>query len=58
MKEEKKIAPWNDPDIRWVCEDHPTKEMEHRTFFLSACGGAGMPELTYENYKKGYLEKT
>ncbi len=41
-----KVAPWNDPNIKWVCEDHPTQEQEHRVFpwFWKRCGGAGMPE--------------
>lgn len=56
-KRMKKIAPWNDPDVRWVCEDHPTKDQEHRLFpfFWLRCGGAGMPEPTEENIKKGYI---
>ncbi len=41
-----KVAPWNDPNMRWVCEDHPTKDQSHRLFFGLGpeCGGAGMPE--------------
>ena len=39
-----KIAPWNDPNLRWVCENHPTKDHEHKRFFFFECGGAGMPE--------------
>ncbi len=52
-----KIAPWNDPSVRWVCEEHPTKEQEHRLFpfFWRRCGGAGMPEPTEENRRKGYI---
>lgn len=41
------IAPWNDPSIRWVCEDHPTEEQGHSMFTFTGfkeCGGAGMPE--------------
>ncbi len=39
-----KMAPWNDPTIEWVCEDHPTKEFEHKMGFFRRCGGAGMPK--------------
>lgn len=41
-----KLGPWNDPNLRWVCEDHPTKDQEHRLFFGFGreCGGAGMPD--------------
>lgn len=47
------IAPWNDPTVRWVCEDHPTEEQGHHvkawTGFRS-CGGAGMPDpKTHDN---------
>ena len=58
MKEEEKkypTAPWNDPDVRWVCEDHPTEEQGHRIgwwIFSKECGGAGMPEPTEENRRK------
>lgn len=38
------LAPWNDPSIRWVCEDHPTKEQGHRVWLFWECGGAGMPD--------------
>lgn len=46
IKEQNKISPWNDPTIRWVCEEHPTKDFEHRLLFGFGpeCGGAGMPE--------------
>lgn len=39
------LAPWNDPSVEWVCEDHPTKEQSHRLWFGFGpeCGGAGMP---------------
>lgn len=41
-----RIAPWNDPELRWVCEAHPTKDFEHRLFFGLGreCAGPGMPE--------------
>jgi len=43
---QEKVAPWNDPNIEWVCEDHHTKEQDHRLFpwFWKRCGGAGMPD--------------
>ncbi len=52
MKErtpENALAPWNDASVRWVCEEHPTKDAEHtvfnwRKFRFEECGGAGMPE--------------
>ena len=46
MSKERKVAPWNDPNVRWVCEDHPAEEQSHRLFFGFGreCGGAGMPE--------------
>jgi hypothetical protein len=52
-------APWNDSKVRWVCEDHPTKDQEHRLFpfFWKRCGGAGMPEPIEENINKGYISK-
>lgn len=55
-----KKAPWNDPEVRWVCENHPTKDQEHIVFNwkklrFERCGGAGMPEPTKENEEKGYL---
>lgn len=45
----KKIPPWDDPNVEWVCENHPTKEQEHRLFpwFWLRCGGAGMPNYKY-----------
>ena len=52
----KKLAPWNDPNVRWVCENHPTKDFEHKLWFFWECGGAGMPEPTEENIRKGYVE--
>lgn len=45
-----KIAPWNDPSVKWVCENHPEKEWE-----VECSCGAGMPEPTPENYQKGYV---
>ena len=47
---------WDMSTEKWVCEDHPTKEQEHRLFpfFWKRCGGAGMPEPTEENRRKGY----
>lgn len=59
------IAPWNDPTVRWVCEEHPTEDHEHiisepfmGIFTLRRrCGGAGMPEPTEENFRKGYITK-
>lgn len=53
----KKIAPWNDPEVRWVCEEHPTKDQEHRIWLFWRCGGAGMVEITQANIDKGYVEK-
>jgi len=35
-------GPWNDPDVKWVCEKHPNKLHQHRIFGLFECGGAGM----------------
>ncbi len=52
-----KQAPWNDKEVRWVCEDHPTKDFEHRRWFLLRCGGAGMVELTQKNIDKGYIKE-
>jgi hypothetical protein len=39
------LAPWNDRNVRWACEEHPSKDMEHRLFpcFWRRCDGAGMP---------------
>ena len=41
-----KIAPWNDPNIRWVCEKHQTEDQSYKVglFSMFECGGAGMPE--------------
>lgn len=54
-----RLAPWNDPSVRWVCENHPDKDFEHKIrhllFFKRECGGAGMPEITEVNIKKGYV---
>ncbi len=55
-----KLGPWNDSSVRWVCENHPTKEQSHTIFNWSKlrfeeCGGAGMPEETEENIRKGYV---
>ena len=60
MKEEK-TAPWNDPEVRWVCEDHPTEDQGHKFYpfgklLQKECGGAGMPEPTEENREKGYIK--
>ena len=39
------IAPWNDPTIRWVCEQHPTKDFGHKVgLFRKECAGPWMPE--------------
>lgn len=35
------LAPWNDPDVEWRCEEHPDRDFE------DCCGGAGVP------YKNG-----
>lgn len=35
----KEKAPWNNPNMRWVCENHPDKEWETEC----ECG-AGMPD--------------
>ena len=56
-----RLAPWNDPKVRWVCENHPIKDCEHKIFNwrklkFEECGGAGMPEITEENIKKEYIE--
>ena len=57
MKDKPKIAPWNDSNVRWVCENHLTKDQGHKVGFLRReCGGAGMPEPTEENRSKGYLD--
>ncbi len=58
MKEPSKIALWNDPSVKWVCEEHPTKEQGHKVWLFWECGGAGMPELTKENIEKGYIATT
>jgi len=51
MKE--KIAPWNDPTIRWICEEHPTEEFEHKIgfFFKEVCAGPGMPDPLQQDFK-------
>lgn len=46
------FTPWNDPNVKWVCENHPDKEWE-----IECDCGAGMPEPTPENYQKGYISK-
>jgi len=33
------LAHWNDPDVHWVCEEHPDKEFPH-----DDCAGPGMPD--------------
>jgi hypothetical protein len=41
------MAPWHDPTIRWVCEEHPDHDQGHRIFTwrgYKECGGAGMPK--------------
>lgn len=50
-----KLAPWNDPTVKWVCEEHPRHEQGHKLFFGLYCDGAGMPEDTPENRAKGYI---
>lgn len=47
------LAPWNDPEVVWVCENHPTKRQEHRLFpfFWKRCGGAGMPKFPNKSLK-------
>lgn len=42
-------APWNNPNVNWVCEDHPDQKQGHfiKKYFLFwpykvECGGAGM----------------
>lgn len=60
-REIKKLAPWNDPKVKWVCEAHPDKEFEHiiwnwRRFRFIECPGPGMVEDTEENRRKGYFE--
>ena len=57
MKKEIKLGPWNDSSVRWVCEDHPTEDQSHLVgwIFKRECGGAGMPEPTEENIRKGYI---
>lgn len=46
MKQDPLVAPWKNPNMRWVCEEHPTQDQEHRLFPWSwkRCGGAGMPD--------------
>lgn len=48
---EEKLAPWNDPSIRWVCEDHPTEDQSH-LIDGKECGGAGMPAPTVEEWEE------
>lgn len=60
MEKELKLGPWNDSSVRWVCEEHPEYEQSHivfnwRRLRFEECGGAGMPEDTEENRKKGYI---
>ena len=50
--------PWNDTEIRWVCEQHPNRDFEHKIFNwckfrFEECAGPGMPEDTPENRAKG-----
>lgn len=52
---ENKIAPWNDSEVRWVCENHPGEDQGHTVWLFWECGGAGMPEVTQENIDKGYI---
>lgn len=54
----KNIAPWNDPEVVWVCENHPTKEQDHRLFprFWKRCGGAGMQKESGEKKEWCYNE--
>lgn len=49
--EEKRIAPWNDPNIKWICEQHPTEDFEHKVgfFFPGVCPGPGMPAERDDN---------
>jgi hypothetical protein len=58
---QEKVAPWNDPKVKWVCEYHPEAEQGHDaidpvTHKTVECGGSGMPEQTQENIDKGYIE--
>lgn len=46
-------GPWNDPNVKWVCEKHPDKPMNHKIFGLFECGGAGMMD---EKSRKKYGE--
>ena len=46
---EKDLPPWNDPTIRWVCEQHPEHDFEHRVWSWRKlgyveCAGPGMPK--------------
>ncbi len=45
-----RVAPWNDPSVKWICEQHPEKEFPH-----DDCAGPGMVEDTPENRRKGYI---
>jgi hypothetical protein len=29
-EEDLKLAPWNDPSVRWVCEEHPNEDQGHK----------------------------
>lgn len=50
-KEYERSAPWNDPDCKWVCENHVDKA------WPDECNcGAGTPEPTEKNRAKGYLD--
>lgn len=53
----RKLGPWHNSSVRWVCEEHPAKDHEHRLWFGFGpeCGGAGEPEHTEENIRKGYV---
>lgn len=39
LEAKQSMAPWNDPTVRWVCEQHPDKDFPH-----DDCAGPGMPE--------------
>lgn len=40
------IKKLSDRSIKWVCENHPSKEQGHRVWLIFHCGGAGMPKHT------------